>query len=106
MVGSVRSAKGGEGVVKRRRRTFRTVAAICVVVAAMAGCGGEADLPGEGSVTEDAELRAELTRVYGAVRKALAEYDLEAAKVHLDIPAGSPTPTRAQALAMYRAVKP
>jgi len=76
------------------------VAALCVVVAAMAGCGGEADLPGEGSVTEDAELRAELTRVYGALRKALAEYDMEAAKVHLDVPAGVPTPTRAQALAM------
>ncbi|MEN8149261.1 MAG: hypothetical protein ABFS86_05525 [Planctomycetota bacterium] len=40
------------------------------------------------------ELRAELERIYGTVRQAFADYELDAARPYLDLPPDAPVPTR------------
>lgn len=46
----------------------------------------------------DDALAREIVRVWTEVRKAFAEYRLEDAKKHLEVPAGAPVPTREQAM--------
>jgi hypothetical protein len=48
----------------------------------------------------DEDLRGELERIYGTVRRAFADYELDAARPYLDLPPDTPVPSREESQMM------
>jgi hypothetical protein len=80
---------------------FRWALFIALGATTMIGCGGGEDAMEGDEVKPDApSLKSELETIYTTVRQAFIEYDLDRARPYLNLPEGTPTPTRAQAQGM------
>ena len=68
--------------------------AAMIALPAFSGCSKEEDSMNQG------ELRQELEEMYGTVRTAFENYDLDTALKYVDLPEGAPMPSRPQVQAM------